>query len=83
MTQENSGISRPDGAKQECSGLSLGNECSSTQANGCKNGLNWTELMKVENGGPGESPGRSEAIERSKARIRQRHVMRDLKRGKK
>lgn len=25
--------------------------------------MNWTELLKPENGGPGESPGRSEAVQ--------------------
>jgi hypothetical protein len=24
--------------------------------------MNWTELLKPENGGPGESPGRDEAV---------------------
>ena len=28
-------------------------------------GQNWTELLKPENGGPGDSPGRSEAVKRS------------------
>lgn len=25
--------------------------------------MNWTELLKPENGGPGESPGRDEAVQ--------------------
>ena len=25
--------------------------------------MNWTELLNPENGGPGESPGRSEAVQ--------------------
>jgi hypothetical protein len=25
--------------------------------------MNWTELLKPENGGPGESPGREEAVQ--------------------
>lgn len=25
--------------------------------------MNWTELLKSENGGPGESPGREEAVQ--------------------
>jgi len=80
--QDNSGISRPDGAKQECLGLSLASECSSTQANGCRTGLNWTDLMQVENGGPGESPGRLEAIERAKARIAARYEAVGFKKAK-
>jgi len=28
-------------------------------------GQSWTELLKPENGGPGDSPGRSEAVRRS------------------
>ena len=36
--------------------------------------MNWSEVLKVENGGPGESPGRDEAvrlaIEDTKARYR-------------
>lgn len=72
---------KSDGAKQGRSGSSMGSGYSSTQANGCKRGLNWTDLMRVDHGGPGESPGRLEAIEGAKARIRQRHVMRAFKRG--
>ena len=56
--------------------------CSSTQANECKTGLNWTELMKAENGGPGESPGRSEAIERALKAIAERYAMNGMKRAK-
>ena len=81
MTRESLKVSSFDGARQDCSELSMDSGYSSTQANGCKTGLNWIELMRVESGGPGESPGRSEAIERAKARIRQRQVMRDVKRG--
>ena len=83
MTRESLRASRPGGVKQEHSRLLQDSECSSNQANDCRKGLNWTDLMRVEKGGPGESQGRLEAIERAKARIRQRHVMRDLRRGKK
>ena len=36
--------------------------------------MDWTEMLKVENGGPGDSPGRDEAVrlaeEDTKARYR-------------
>ena len=80
--QDNSGMSRPDGVKQGSSKLSMDNGCSSTQANGCKTGLNWTELLMPENNGPGESPGRSEAIERAKARIAARYEAVGFKKAK-
>ena len=35
-------------------------------------GLRWGDLLKPENGGPGEPPGRTEAIERTKVRIGER-----------
>ena len=60
----------------------MASECSSTQANGCKKGLNWTDLMRVENGGPGESPGRLEAIERALKAIEKRYEMNGMKRAK-
>ena len=31
-------------------------------------GANWTWLLAPANGGPGESPGRAEAVERAKQR---------------
>ena len=53
-----------DGAARERSTLS--EECGSgTDRDRSRSGrgsLNWTELLKVENGGPGESPGRERAI---------------------
>lgn len=35
-------------------------------------GLQWEELLKPRNGGPGEPPGRDEAIERTKVRTAER-----------
>lgn len=51
-----------------------GSECGGVQAASKRprNGLNWSELLKPGNGGPGESPGRERsvamAIAASKAR---------------
>ena len=54
-----------DGAARERSMLSgecvYGTEGQQRSRNG-GGVLNWTELLKVENGGPGESPGRERAI---------------------
>ena len=46
-------------------------------------GLHWAELLKPENGGPGESPGRAEAIERAKARSQERAAAKLVKKKKK
>ena len=47
----------------------------------------WSELLKPENGGPGESPGREEAVrfavEASAERKRIRDAVQDLKLKKK
>ena len=80
--QDNSRMSRFDGATQDSSGLSTGRDYFSTQASTCKTGLNWTELVRQENGGPGESPGRLEAIERTKARTAARYEAVGFKKAK-
>ena len=53
-----------DGAARERSTLSEECGCGTDRhrSRSGKGGLNWTELLKVENGGPGESPGRERAI---------------------
>jgi len=62
-------------------------ECASgaaQQASGnTRFGLRWAELLKPSNGGPGESPGRTEAIERARARSQGRSAARLVKRKKK
>ena len=30
--------------------------------------MDWGEVLKIENGGPGDSPGREEAVKRAKAK---------------
>ena len=49
--------------------------------------MNWTELLKPENGGPGESPGRDEAVRQAKEaaaeRKRLKAAVQDLKSKKK
>lgn len=34
--------------------------------------MNWTELLKPENGGPGESPGRDEAVRYAREAVAER-----------
>jgi len=49
--------------------------------------MNWTKLLKPENGGPGESPGRSEAVryalEATAERKRLKNAVQQLKSKKK
>ena len=39
--------------------------------------LNWAELLKPENGGPGESPGRAEAVQQALAAAAERKRVKD------
>ena len=63
-----------DGAAREVSGLSGADECGQARpaSRSLRGGLNWSKLLLPENGGPGESPGRSLAIERTAERTAER-----------
>jgi len=39
--------------------------------------LNWAELLKPENGGPGDSPGRAEAVKQALAAAAERKCVKD------
>jgi hypothetical protein len=39
--------------------------------------MNWVELLKPENGGPGESPGRAEAVKQALAAAAERKRLKD------
>ena len=60
----------------------MGNENGSSAANQCKKTLDWTELLKPENGGPGEPLGRLEAIERAKEATAVRYATHGRKKAK-
>lgn len=42
--------------------------------------MNWTELLKPENGGPGDSPNRPEAIARAAVRSQEKALRKGGKR---
>jgi hypothetical protein len=44
--------------------------------------LNWAKLLDPANGGPGEPPGRAEAVEAAKETTRQRYIKHGKKRAK-
>ena len=44
--------------------------------------LNWTKLLDPANGGPGEPPGRAEAVEAALEATRQRYIKHGKKRAK-
>ena len=46
------------------------------QLRSMRQGLQWEEMLKPSNGGPGESPGRAEAIVRARARSSEKGLMR-------
>ena len=72
-----------DGAAREVSGLSEECGCGKDQerSRSTSAGLKWSELLSPKTGGPGESPGRNEAIERAKAQTAERYA-RKGKKGK-
>jgi len=43
--------------------------------------MNWAELLKPENGGPGESPGRAEAVKQALAAAAERKRVTDAVQG--
>ena len=45
-------------------------------------GLNWSELLDPANGGPGEPPGRSEAVKAASEASRERYIKHGKKRAK-
>ena len=70
-----------DGAAREVSGLSEECGCGKDQerSRSTSAGLRWSELLSPETGGPGESPGRNDAIERAKVRTAERCVVKGKK----
>lgn len=44
--------------------------------------LDWTKMLSKEAGGPGESPGRDEAIESAKQKTAERYAIRGFKKAK-
>ena len=44
--------------------------------------LNWKKLLDQANGGPGEPPGRAEAVEAAMEATRQRYIKHGKKRAK-
>ena len=66
-----------DGAHEERF-TSLGESGSgipSVRSNATRGSLNWPVLLAKENGGPGETPGRTAAIERATARTEARYAL--------
>ena len=45
-------------------------------------GMNWTELLKPENGGPGEPEGREKAVAAALVTTAERYKSRGMKRAK-
>ena len=45
-------------------------------------GVDWTWLLAPANGGPGESPGRAEAVERAKQRSADKAQLKTSKKSK-
>ena len=72
------------GAAKEASELS--EECVSgrgqKRSRNLSTGLNWNELLSPERGGPGDSPGRSLAIEKAKQRTAERYATKGRKKAK-
>ena len=72
------------GAAKGPSELWVGNEFGAVpnQRREQNSGMNWTELLKPENGGPGESPGRERAIEEAREITRERYAAGKFKKAK-
>ena len=73
-----------DSAAKAVSTCSTEQECGQgeAQSRNTRSALNWNELLLPRNGGPGESPGRSLAIERARARTKARYEAGGFKRAK-
>jgi hypothetical protein len=61
---------------EECSGSWREDECGSREHRS-RHGMNWKELLRT---GPGEAPGRDEAIVRARARSAEKRVTKGRKR---
>ena len=71
-----------DSAAKDYSESWTADECGPNQANQCEQTCRWTRLLMPENGGPGEPPGREEAIERAKQRTEERYALHGKKKAK-
>ena len=69
-------------AAKECSGSSMADESGSSQVNQYEKTSKWTRLLMPENGGPGEPPGREEAIAEAKALTAERYELHGKKKAK-
>ena len=65
-----------DGLTGDASG-SLRDEGCGSREHRSRHGMNWSELLRR---GPGDSPGRSEAIARARARSAEKRLVRGRKR---
>lgn len=52
------------------------------QSKNAGRGLNWSELLSPNNGGPGDSPGRAKAIELAEAKTAERYAAGKFKKAK-
>ena len=69
-------------AVKDCSGSSMADECGSSQAGQYEETSRWTWLLMPENGGPGEPPGREEAVAKAKELTAERYALHGKKKAK-
>ena len=69
------------GAAREGSESLVGNGCGRAlgQSRNAGSGMNWTLLLSRSHGGPGEPPGRAEAIVRAEARSAEKALVKGRK----